>query len=118
MWNCGTRQPLVAKNVNFIVEVTIFFLDLHGTVSARLASDRHSPTKYNEKKTFFGVLDVALHPFSVVRALFHTSYIWDTEISDMQFCNLSTADVTAAACRVERRGNCSALNSTRPWLRG
>ena len=54
-------------------------------MSARLASDRHSPTKYNEKKTFFGVLDVALHPFSVVRALFHTSYIWDTEISDMQF---------------------------------
>ena len=77
--------------MNLIVEVTVF-LDLRGTASARLASDRHRPTNYNEKKTFFGVLDVALHPFSVVRALFHTSYIWDTEISDMQFCNLSTAE--------------------------
>ena len=44
------------------------------------------------RKRFFGVLDVALHSFSVVRAIFHTSYIWDTEISDMQFCNLSTAE--------------------------
>ena len=34
----------------------------------------------------------SLAPFSVVRAIFHTSYIWDSEISDTQFCNLSTAE--------------------------
>ena len=49
------------------------------------------PTNYNGRK-LFGVIDVALLLFSVVRAIFHTSYIWDIEISDMQFCNLSTAE--------------------------
>ena len=48
-------------------------------------------------KRFFGVLDVCSPaPFSVVRAIFHTSYIWDIEISDMQFCNLSTAECILA----------------------
>ena len=49
--------------MTFIVEVTVVFLDLRGTASARLASDRHRPTNYNDRKNVFGVLDVALLPF-------------------------------------------------------